>query len=386
MRILRVVTRPNVGGPMRQALALWHAHRALGVRTLLVVGVCDDDESALPLAGGGPPLLELDAALRAGRDADGICVLDALRRRVAPLRDVAALRALARLIASFAPDVVHTHTSKAGWLGRLAAHRRRVPVIAHTFHGLVLSDYAGPFRSWTLRRIERWFAARSDLLVAVSESCRAELATLRVARDVRVIPPAVATAAFARADKIAARRALDLPPDALVLGCIGRMVGIKRPALFAELLTRVPTAIGVALGDGPERATLRAAAAQLGGRLRILPTTPDPAAIVAAIDLLVIPSRREGFPIVGVEAAAAGVPTLGFDVPGVRDLAAACGGPDPAPESEGVPGLAVRVRAFDAAGRPRLADRAAELVRACEPARVAEALLEAYEAALGRST
>lgn len=386
MRILRVVTRPNVGGPMRQALALWHAHRALGVRTLLVVGVCGDDEIALPLAGRDSPLLDLDTALRAGRDAEGICVLDALRRRVAPLRDLAALRALARLIASFAPDVVHTHTSKAGWLGRLAAHRRCIPVIAHTFHGLVLSDYAGPFRSWALRRTERWFAARSDLLIAVSETCRQELEALGVAREVRVIPPAVATAAFARADRVAARSSLGLPQDALVLGCIGRMVAIKRPALFAELLARVSNAIGLAAGDGPERETLLAAAARLDGRLHVLPTTPDPAQLVAALDLLVIASRREGFPIVGVEAAAAGVPALGFDVPGVRDLALASGGPAPVPESEGVEGLASRVRAFDSAGRPRIAGRAAELVAACEPARVARTLLEAYQAALPRST
>ena len=379
MRVLRVVTRPNVGGPMRQALALWHAHQALGVRTLLAVGVCDADETAMPLDGTGVPRLELAAALRAGREAEGICVIEALGRRIAPGRDLAALRALGRLTAAFGPDVVHTHTSKAGWLGRLAARRAHVPLIAHTFHGLVLADYAGPLRSRLLCLIERWFGRRSDLLVAVSESCRAELLALGIARDVVVIPPAVPTSSFALADRNAARTALGIAGDAPVLGCLGRMVSIKRVGLFAELIEALPGVIGIAAGDGPDRALLERAVARCAGRLLVLPTTARPEALIAALDLLVIPSRREGFPIVGVEAAAAGVPALGFDVPGVRDLCEASGGPSPVAESLGIEGLVAAARSFLAGGRPRLGAAARTLVTACEPSRVAKALLARYE-------
>src|SRR5690606_7996391 len=166
LRVLRVVTRPNLGGPARQAFALWHAHRALGVPTLLVTGVCRRGEPAFDLEAHGLPRLGCEEAVALGRDALGVCVLERLGRAVAPWSDLRALSALRALVASFAPDVVHTHTSKAGVLGRLAA--RDAAVVAHTFHGLVLRDYW----SWPLARaarlIEQWLARRTDLLFAVS--------------------------------------------------------------------------------------------------------------------------------------------------------------------------------------------------------------------------
>lgn len=383
-RILRVITRPNVGGPMRQAVALWHAHAALGARTLLVTGRCRADEAALPLAELGIPLLSLADALQRGREASGICVVPTLGRRLAPLADLAALRTLRRLLTAFHPDVLHSHTSKAGWLARLAARGARETIVAHTFHGLVLADYVGPWRSRALCALERRFAARSDLLIAVSASCRDELEALRVAYDVRVVPPAVALEDFARAERSAARHDLGLDEGTLVLGFLGRMVDIKRPELFAALLAELPDAVGIAAGDGPRAAVLRAAATRLDGRLRVLPTSAAPAALVAALDLLVLPSRREGFPIVGVEATAAGVPTLGFDVPGLRDLAEACPATRLVAEGEGVRGLAESVREFVRAGRPRVGPGAAALAAACAPRAVAARLLEEYAAARAR--
>ena len=385
MRVLRVVTRPNVGGPMRQALALWHAHDAQGVQTLCVTGVCAPDESAFDLAAAGVPLLTPAETKAAGTAAAGFCVLPSLRRAIHPLRDRRARRELATLIASFRPDVVHTHTSKAGWLGRPLARALGVPVVAHTFHGLVLTDYVGRLRSALLRASERRLARITDLCIAVSASCAAELTALRITDRAQVLPPAVPTAAFARAERRSARAALGVGDATQLLGFVGRFVPIKRPLLFAELLQHLPAAHGIALGDGPLGAALATAATRCGDRLRILPTSQRPDSIVAALDLLVLPSRREGFPIVGVEAAAAGVPTIGFDVPGVRDLVDASGAGTCVPERAGIAGLAAAVRGFVAGDCPAPGDRARALIDACSPSRVAERLREAYAGKLSAS-
>ena len=143
MRVMRVLTRANLGGPTRQAIALWHAHRELGLATLLATGEVGGDEAPLTPADAGVPALGWDEALRRGPEAEGWVVVPHLGRGVAPLADLRAGRALSALLAQHRPDVVHTHTSKAGWVGRRAADRAGVPVLAHTFHGHVLKDYFG---------------------------------------------------------------------------------------------------------------------------------------------------------------------------------------------------------------------------------------------------
>ncbi|MCA8952316.1 MAG: glycosyltransferase, partial [Planctomycetes bacterium] len=147
-RVLRVLTRPNLGGPTRQAIALWHAHRELGVATLLVTGRVDAREDALSPALHGVPKLSFEAARQAGPTAAGWVEIAELGRGFGqPLRDRRARVRLAELVRAFRPDAVHTHTSKAGWLGRRAAFAAAVPVVVHTFHGHVLRDYFGPLLS-----------------------------------------------------------------------------------------------------------------------------------------------------------------------------------------------------------------------------------------------
>jgi glycosyltransferase involved in cell wall biosynthesis len=378
MRVMRILTRPNLGGPTRQAVALWHAHAAQGLRTLLVTGAVDSAETALCPADAGVPPVDR-AQVLAGEPVAGWLALPELQRRPHLLRDRQARGALRRLIETFAPDVVHTHTSKAGWLGRRAAQDVGHGRVAHTFHGHVLRDYFGPLRSWLLARLERRLATRTDLLFAVSASCADELTAAGVAPRGRiaVVPPAVPLPEFAPRD--AARRELGLPADAQCLASIGRLVPIKRIEHFLAMLRLLPDVHGVVFGDGPLRTNLETAGRDLGGRLHWCGARADAVRLLPAFDALVLPSRREGLPLVAVEAAAAGLPVVGYAVPGVQDALGGGAGTLVA-EHDGPAGLARAVAECLAtpAAAPRRLAAAARLVAASAPDRVATLLREAY--------
>lgn len=374
---MRVLTRPNLGGPTRQAIALWHAHRASGVRTLLVTGSVGAAEDILSPAVGAVPQLAREAVTK---DAEGWVELPTLGRAFAPISDLRASRALRAMIAAFRPDVVHTHTTKAGWLGRRAAQRLGVPTIAHTFHGHVLSDYFGPVVSRGLAALERSLARRTNLLFAVSGSCADELAAARVAPRERffVVPPAVpVTACLPRAE---ARARLVVPPEQFRVVCVARLVPIKRVEDFVRAVIADPTCHGDVVGDGPLRTELASLAATSGGRVVLRGAVPEVAALLPAYDAVVLPSVREGCPLVAVEAFAAGVPVVGYDVPGVRDVLATWGRGVLVDPSGGPRALATaigRLRADPALAAECTAASAAAVSRFA-PSNVARQLLAVY--------
>jgi glycosyltransferase involved in cell wall biosynthesis len=386
MRVLRVLTRPNVGGPMRQAAALWRAHEALGVGTLLVVGRCAAGEAAFDLAALGLPRVTPEQLARERGQARGVLQLDDLGRGFAPRADARALRALRAALEAFAPDVVHTHTTKAGALGRRAAWAAGVRAVAHTFHGHVLRDYFAPPAAWWLRRLERRLAARTALLFAVSPSCADELAGLGVAPRGRftVVPPAVETAPFAAVARVQARARLGVGDERPLLAFAGRLVPIKNPLLFADALAALPDAEGHAFGDGPLRA---AAAARAGGCVRWHGARADLHQVLAAFDALLLPSEREGCPLSAVEAFAAGVPVVGFDVAGVRDVLGEWGAGVLVGRRDGAAGLARAAAALlaDPGRRARLAARARAGLARFAPAAVAAFLRDRYAEVLAGS-
>ena len=382
-RVLRLLTRPNVGGPTRQAISLWHAHKKLGLRTLLVVGKCDPDEPSLDLAKVGIPELTRTEAVKGFTQVEGFVVVPQMRRRPNLMMDPAALRAISLLLKSFQPQVLHTHTTKAGYLGRQAGVQERVPVVAHTFHGHVLRSYFRKPMQGLMRRMEKHMVPKSDLLFAVSPSCARELEELEIAEPgrIQVIPPAVVMAPFAAADRAAARAELGVPEDQWLVASVGRLVAIKRVHLFLEALHQLDGVTGHVYGCGPLASKLAPIA---GSKSTFMGLAGDLHSRLAAYDALVIASEREGCPVVGVEAFAAGVPVVGFDVPGVQDLLGPWGGGVLVPEGEGPEGIANALRRLQrdddlrcdviAAGRAGLAR--------FDPAAVAFCLLEAYEGAL----
>jgi glycosyltransferase involved in cell wall biosynthesis len=312
IRVLLIVTRLEVGGAQRVVL-----HTAAHLdRAHFVVG----------LAWGPGELLDPEA--EAIPDLERTPVAD-LVRTPSPLRDRRAVADLRRAIRRFRPDVVHTHSSKAGILGRLAARLEGVPTVVHTVHGFGFT----PLQPLPLRAAfflaERLAARWTDHMVAVSErnlQRGAELGLLDPERA-SVIRAGVALARFRNPQGAAAARArLEVTADALLVTQIGNFKPQKAPLDFvrlaAEVARRVPAARFVMLGEGPLRGAAEALARRLGVAERMVfpGWWDDVPAILAASRVSVLTSRHEGLPCAVVESLAAGVPVVATAVDGTVEV------------------------------------------------------------------
>lgn len=326
MRIARVLTRLNLGGPARQALALDPVLLDRGHEVRVFVGRPEPGEGDL-----------FEAFLERGIDVRRV---PELGRGPHPWRDLRARARLARGFAEFAPEVVHTHAAKAGALGRWAA-RRAGPgtALVHTFHGHVLEGYFPKLLSNRLVAIERRLAASTDRVLAVSEATAADLDRLGViARDrLTVVPPGVELDGLARlpaldqgrcAEHAELRRRLGLGERDLLLLLLGRLAEVKRPELALQVFERLSSQRSdlflAVVGDGALRAGLEALRAELPAALRsrvhLVGAEHDVLRWHAAADLLINTSRSEGLPVSLIEAAAAARPAVAFDVGGIGEL------------------------------------------------------------------
>jgi len=307
----------NVGGPARCVLNLTRGLSGRGFETLVAAGE----------PGRGEGDLSEQVALAGGR----LVRVPGLRRSPALIGDLKALLFLKDQIARFRPHIVHTHTSKAGVVGRAAALLSPLPVrLVHTFHGHVLDSYFGPLRSSFFREIERRLAARTDVIVAVTGSVRDELLLRHgVGRpdQYSVIPSGgqVAPVPSSAEESESLCRELGIG-GGLTVGVVGRLCPIKGIDLFLaalpRVLDRVPEINALLVGDGPQRRLYEKLAAQLPaeGRVRFLGNRDDVGRLLPIFDLLVLPSFKEGLPTVLLEAAAAGVPIAASRIPGVTDV------------------------------------------------------------------
>lgn len=317
IRVLRMFSRLNVGGPSLHVVLLTAGLRERGYETRLVVGQESPHEGNL-----------LDWAGKRGVACEQLAVLG---REIHLLRDARALLAVHRLVREFRPHVVHTHTAKAGLIGRLAARWAGVPVIVHTFHGHVLRGYFGPLRNALFRALERGLGRRSSALVAVSEAVKAELVELRVApaERIRVVPLGLELEPLAGTlPRGELRQALGLSADAPLVGAVGRLAPIKDLGTLLEaaalVRARRPEVLFVFVGDGEERATLesRAAALGLADAVRFAGWRRDLRQVYGDLDLVVNSSRNEGTPVALIEALAAARPVVATRVGGTGDLLA----------------------------------------------------------------
>jgi glycosyltransferase involved in cell wall biosynthesis len=243
--------------------------------------------------------------------------------------DIRASCALSSLMQRWRPQIVHTHLTKAGAIGRAVASRERVPVVVHTFHGHVADERDSPLQSAAFVHLERRLAARSDALVAVAPSMRDERLALGIGSPGQwhVLPTGF-DVGFLLSDRIPrdrARATLGLPVEGPAIGVIGRMVESNdHRTLFgaaARVLTERPDAIVVVAGAGELRSRVeREARSALGDRVHFLGWVQDLPALYGAVDVVALTSRLESRPAALIEAAAWGTPTVATAVGGVQDV------------------------------------------------------------------
>jgi glycosyltransferase involved in cell wall biosynthesis len=249
-------------------------------------------------------------------------VVPALRREIHPLRDLCALRALRRLIREERPDIVHTHTSKAGFLGRLAARLEHVPHIVYTPHGHVFGGYFSPAATRVFIGLERLAARWTDRIVTLTDAEAAQHLALGIGRPGQFIT----IASGVDLDDIASAVPVRLAPHGPVIGTVGRLTSIKGHQhlidAVPEILRRYPAAHVVLVGDGELRQALTERTRRLGvdGRVIFTGYREDIPALIAGMDVFVLPSLNEGMGRVLVMAMALGKPIVATHVGGVPEL------------------------------------------------------------------
>jgi glycosyltransferase involved in cell wall biosynthesis len=252
-----------------------------------------------------------------------------LGREIAPLQDLRALAGLHRLMRAWRPAIVHTHTAKAGVLGRLAARSAGVPTVVHTYHGHVLRGYFSPAKTALFRWLEKRLASAADALVAVSESVKQDLVALGIAPSERihVIPLGLDLAHLAAAlPRGGLRREAGIPDEAPLVGMVGRLVAIKDVPTFLRAARIVrearPDTRFALVGDGEERPALESLCRELGlsGTATFFGWRSDLAAVYGDLDVVVNASRNEGTPVALIEALAAAKPVVATRVGGTSDL------------------------------------------------------------------
>jgi glycosyltransferase involved in cell wall biosynthesis len=315
----------NVGGPARHVGLLQRHLPTRGYQSTLVTGVVGDGEVEMsPVEAAGAPIERT--------------VIAELGRTVRAGDDVRALRHIVRLLRDLEPDIVHTHTAKAGAIGRVAAAafnatrgRARRAAVIHTFHGHVLRGYFSPAVDRAVRITERGLATLTDRIIAISPAQRHDLVNVfRVAPDRKVSVVSLGldldalAAAPARSDAL--RNEAGFPDASVVCGYVGRFAPIKHLDLlvraFAQVAAADPRARLMLVGDGEARDELQRLTAALGvaDRTFFAGWRANLADVYGAIDIVALTSRNEGTPVALIEAGAAGKAIVATKVGGVGDV------------------------------------------------------------------
>jgi glycosyltransferase involved in cell wall biosynthesis len=320
VRILRVIARLNKGGPALHVAYLSAGLEERGYETTLVAGSLARGEGSM--------------AYVAEQRGIEVVQLPDLHREISPFHDLRAAHRLAGLIKHLRPHILHTHTAKAGAVGRTAAllaGGARPPIVVHTFHGHVLRGYFGPASSNFFRMLERSLASTTTALVAVSPEVRDDLVALGVAPEEKFTVIRLGVELAERVDlapetRARARRMMGIPDDRFTVGWIGRMTAVKRTRDIVIALKRLldpgVDACLCLVGDGPDREPTEWLAHELGivDRCLFLGYRDDVAPFYAAFDALILPSANEGTPVSAIEALAAGRPVVATRVGGVSDV------------------------------------------------------------------
>jgi glycosyltransferase involved in cell wall biosynthesis len=330
MKILRIIARLNVGGPARHVIWLTEGLQSAGYETLLAAGVVppgEDDMSYLATAAGVTPF-----------------IIPEMSREIS-LKDLLTTWKLFRLMVRERPELVHTHTAKAGTVGRVAGlmYRWLTPAaligkprpcrFVHTYHGHVFHSYYGRLKTRLFLSIERSLARLiTDRIVVIShQQCHEINEVFRVGRSEQfaVIPLGLDLSGYANPQERRPRLRAELHTgeDTKLIGIVGRLTEIKNHRLFLQAAALLKAARGsgarfVIIGDGRLRGELEAQAKMLGldEDVLFLGTRNDPEDFYPALDIVALTSLNEGTPLTLIEAMANARPIIATAVGGVVDL------------------------------------------------------------------
>jgi len=310
IKVMRIIARMNVGGPAVQVSGLMRGLSERDFNHRLYTGYCAEDEA--------------DYIKEQAPDVQAI-QLDGLGRKVNPRADFLILFQLIKEIRAFKPDVIHTHTAKAGVIGRLASILSLHPSKrVHTFHGHLLSGYFNPLVTRLVIFIEKILALKTNILVSVGEKVRDELLAKKIGKfsKYRIFPPGLALKELV--DHESALKILGLEPNFLYISFIGRVTQIKRPDRFldvVEIIAKQSTNIKfVVAGGGDLLDECMRSAKERSLPVVFLGWRSDIENIFSASDIVVLTSDNEGTPISLIQAGLAGKPTVSTNVGSVKEI------------------------------------------------------------------
>ena len=327
-RILRLIARLNIGGPAIQAITLSSELSRDQYQTLLVYGSLSSGEGDMTYFARGKGVHRF--------------IIEELGRNISLMDDLKALFIIRKIIKRFKPDILHTHTAKAGTLGRLAALSLRVPILTskkirvfHTFHGHTFHSYFSRLKTFIFILVERFLARFTDSIIVVSEQQKKDICdTFKIApeKKVQVIRLGFDLSAYG---KIAPHRKASLPnngdrknPDSLRVGIVGRLTPIKNHSMLLEAINHLSVSGKldrfkfIVVGDGELKTILMKEAEKLNVKdaISFRGWQKDMPAIYSELDTVVLTSKNEGTPVAIIEAMAASRPVVATAVGGVPDL------------------------------------------------------------------
>lgn len=327
-KTLRIINRFNLGGPTYNVTYLTR-YMPPEFETLLAGGMKEESEASSDF------ILE----------QNGIkpVIIEEMKRSINPMNDVAAYKHIKKLIQEFKPDIVHTHASKAGTLGRLAAFSCKVPITVHTFHGHVFHSYFGNIQTTVYKNIERYLAKRTTALVAISDKQKDELTEIHriaTAEKFHVVPLGFDLAKFwtdTETKRSSFRQEYMVGDDEVAIGIIGRLVPVKNHKMFLEAIKQVKDKTtskikAFIVGDGELKQDLMnycteidlsfTSSHKLNPSADVFFTSWIKEADIATsgLDVIALSSLNEGTPVSLIEAQAAGKPIVSTQTGGIENV------------------------------------------------------------------